>query len=232
VRGLAVAVAALVTAGGFGCASDGIDSAAKADIDQRLSQLQPSEETFPPSESFLPMAFKPGQWTRYRVVNEKNEASIVTAKLIGQDEGSYWLEVVDETYRGREVVKLLIQMLAGRDPTGVEVRAGRVRVGKEKPVLLEGPALDQAKERYRAQLDLLALVFESDVKDDAKTPAGHFIGCYSARVDDAWGPLRAPAVLCAHPSVPLSGIVTAKAVGKPGSMELIGFGVTGADTEL
>ena len=48
-----------------------IDPAAQADLDQRLGQIQTSEETFPPAESYSPMAFVVGQWTEHRVTDDK-----------------------------------------------------------------------------------------------------------------------------------------------------------------
>jgi hypothetical protein len=39
--------------------------------------------------------------------------------------------------------------------------------------------------------------------------------------------------VCSHPSVPLSGVVRAHVVGnKARVMELVGFGLTGAESEL
>jgi hypothetical protein len=208
------------------------DRAAKADLDRHLAQLPASEETFPPSESFLPMVFVIGQWTEYRLTDDKSRASLLTYKLVGQENGAYWLEVVTETHQGRDAAKLLIALLAGRDPAGMEIRAIRIKKGRGAPVDVDPGALLDARARYRASLDLLAMSPESQDKDDVRVPAGHFIGCYSVQMPGPWGPWQAPSVVCSHPSVPLSGVVRATPVGKPGLMELVNFGATGAESEF
>jgi hypothetical protein len=225
----ALAVVALMDVAGCGPT---VDPAAKADLDRRLGQIVTSEETFPPSESFLPMAFVVGQWTEHRITDDQGKSSLVTYKLVGQESGAYWLEIVKETYQGREAAKMLVALTAGRDPAGMEIRSLRVKKGKNAPVEIDPGGLLDARAEYRSSLDLLAMSFEGQEKDDMRVPAGHFIGCYKAQTPGPWGPWQTPSIVCSHPSVPLSGVVRAKPVGKTGLMELVNFGVTGAESEL
>jgi hypothetical protein len=211
-----------------------VDPAAKADLDRLLAQLPNSDETFPPSESFLPMALGVGQWTQHRVTDARGAASLLTYKLVGQENGGYWLETINQSYGGREAVKMLVVLTQGREPAGMEIRALRLKKGKSAAVDVD----PGAREQYRGALDLLASSFEGQEKDDLRVPAGHFIGCYKAEIQGPWGPWQTPSVVCAHPSVPLSGIVRATPIGhggsgaKAGLMELVSFGVTGAEAEL
>jgi hypothetical protein len=228
----APAVALLTSVLALGACAGGIDSAARADLDKRLAQLPISEETFPPSEYFSQMAFVVGQWTQHRIVDDKGQPSLLTSKLVGQESDGYWIEIKMESYYGREVVKMFVALQSGRDPAGMEIRSARRQTGDTPPVLLEGAALDEARKRYRGNLDLLAITFEAQEKDDAKVPAGRFIGCYTTQTPGPWGPWAAPAVVCSHPSVPLSGVVRAKPVGLPGAMELVAFGTSGAESEM
>ena len=229
---LVVVAFALATSSLLASCGPSIDAAAKADLDRRLAQLPASEETFPPSESYLPMAFVIGQWTEHRITDDKGRVSLVTYKLVGQDNGAYWIETVTESYEGREAVKMLVALLSGRDPAGMEIRAIRIKKGKGAPVDVDPGALLDARAQYRPSLDLLASSFEGQEKDDMRVPAGHFIGCYKAETPGPWGPFRAPSIVCSHPSVPLSGVVRAKPVGKIGLMELVNFGATGAESEF
>jgi hypothetical protein len=214
------------------CARSGIDAAAKADLDRRLSQLAVSEETYPPSEGFIPMAFVVGQWTQHRIIDENGEPALLTFKLVGQDSGGYWVEMLTESYHGREAVKMFVVLNSGRDPAGMEIRFLKLKVGDGAPIELEGAALDRARDAYHDDLDLLASVFEPADRDDFHVPAGHFVGCYAAQTKEPWGPWDVPSVICSHPSVPLSGVVHAQPVGKVGVMELVAFGLTGARGEL
>jgi hypothetical protein len=215
----------------IGCGPS-VDPAAKADLDRLLAQVTTSEETFPPSESFLPMAFVVGQWTEHRLTDDLGAAALLTYKLVGQENGAYWLETVTQSAKGREAVKMLVAFTQGRDPAGMEIRALRTKKGKAAPVDVDPGALLDVRAQYRPSLDLLASSFEGQEKDDVRVPAGHFIGCYRAETPGPWGPFRAPSIICAHPSVPLSGIVRARPVGKIGLMELVNFGVTGAESEF
>ena len=209
-----------------------VDAAAKADLDRRLAQMQTSEETYPPSESFLPMAFVVGQWTEYRLTNDKGVTALLTYKLVGEENGGYWLETINESYQGREATKMLVVLLAGRDPANMEIRALKIKKGKDAPVDVDPGDLVSLRAQYRSTLDLLAMSFEGEDKDDMRVPAGHFIGCYEVQTADAWGPWHAPSIVCSHPSVPLSGVVRAKSLGKPGLVELVSFGAGGAESEF
>ncbi len=210
-----------------------VDSAAKADLDRQLAQIHTSEETYAPAESFLPMTFAVGQWTEHRITDERGATSLVTYKLVGQQDGAFWLETVSESYQGRDVTKMLVALKSGRDPAGMEIRALRIKKGKEAPVDIDAGALMSVREQYRSSLDLLATSFDTDRKNDVRVPAGHFIGCYEVQTAGPWGPWHTPSVICSHPSVPLSGVVRAHVVGnKARVMELVGFGLSGAESEL
>ncbi|HVU51387.1 MAG TPA: hypothetical protein VHL80_11905 [Polyangia bacterium] len=231
-RTLAAAFAALtaVLLGAPGCGPS-IDPAAQADLDRKLSQIQTSEETFPPSESYSPMAFVVGQWTEHRVTDEKGRKTLITNKLVGQEAGAYWFEVVNESAQGRDAAKMLVALSAGRDPAGMEIRTLLVRRGDAQPTVVDPVTGDpQIRARARAALDLIAVPGEGDEKDDVRVPGGHFIGCYRIDTQGAWGPLQTPTDLCTHPSVPLSGVVRAISATKPGLVELVTFGVTGAES--
>jgi hypothetical protein len=209
-----------------------VDSAAKADLDRRIAQFPVSEQTFPPPESFLPMAFVVGQWTQHLVVYGNGMRELLTYKLVGQENGGYWLETVTESYQGREVLKMHVVLLAGRDPSGMEIRILKIKKGKEPATEVDPGVLVNVRKDYQGALDLLTASFEGQQQDDARVPAGRFIGCYKSTTAASWGPWHEVSTVCSHPSVPLSGIVRGAPVGKTGTMELVNFGLNGAESEL
>jgi hypothetical protein len=213
-------------------ACSGVDPAVKADLDRRLAALQTSEETYPPSDVFSPMPFHPGQWTQHRVRDDKNGPQLLTFKLLGMDSGGYWVETITETYKGREAVRMLVFLRGGRDTTAMEIRGVRIKKGDGPAEDLDHTADPTARNRVYQALDLLAVAVESQEKDDARVPGGHFIGCWKHQTPLNWGPWQKPTVVCAHPSVPLSGIVFAKPTDGSALMELVGFGISGAEPEL
>jgi hypothetical protein len=209
-----------------------VDPAVKADLDRRIAQMPTSEQTFAPPESFLPMAFFVGQWTQHLVVDGKGMRELLTYKLVGQDNDGYWLEVVTESYKGREAVKMHVVLLSGRDPSGMEIRALKIKKDNGPATDVDPGLLINVRAEYRGALDLLAASFEGQQQDDAHVPAGRFIGCYKSTTAANWGPWHEVSTVCSHPAVPLSGIVRGTPVGKPGTMELVNFGLRGAESEF
>ena len=95
-----------------------IDPAAKADIDKRVSVLQAGTNAVPaPAPGmYQPMPFAVGQWTQYKMTNDKGEPSFLTYKVIGQDGNAVWVEIVNETYTGRTMQKMLVAFGNRMDP--------------------------------------------------------------------------------------------------------------------
>jgi hypothetical protein len=209
-----------------------IDPAFRRDLDRKLATLETSEQTYPPSESFLPMAFVVGQWTQHRILDEKGQPTLLTYKLVGQENGGYWIETVIEDYNGRRALKLHVALLSGRDPAGMEIRAVRIKQGSGAPVDVDPNVLAGTQSDYRHVLGLLTGTWEGLEKDDAKVPAGRFIGCYKSTSQKPWGPWTRPSMTCAHPSVPLSGVVRSQTADRSGVMELVNFGTSGAESEF
>lgn len=220
---------ALVVSTGLAACAPTIDPAVKANFDRRLSQFPTNEETYPPSESYLPLAFAVGQWTQHRVRDTKG-AQLITNRLVGRDSGGYWMESEIESYEGKEWVKMHVALLGGRDASGAEIRELSVRKN-DSPTIVDfrGDELAAGRAQYGYLIDLLAIVFESDIKDDVRVPGGHFIGCYKFETGRPWGPWQKGSLVCAHPSVPLSGVVQALPLDASGSLELVGFGAAPAD---
>jgi hypothetical protein len=108
----------------------------------------------------------------------------------------------------------------------------RTKVGNGAVVDIGLDALAGTQADFRPELDLLAATWEGQQQDDVRVPAGKFIGCYKSDSSTPWGPWQAPSHICAHPSVPLSGVVRATPMDKPGVMELVNFGLTGAESEF
>jgi hypothetical protein len=209
-----------------------VDPAVKADLDRRVAAFPTSEETYPPSDVFSPMSFHPGQWTQHRIRDDKNGPQLLTFKLLGMDSGGYWVETVNESYAGREAIRMLVFLRGGRDTSAMEIRGVRIKKGDGPAVDLDQTADPTARNRVYQALDLLAVAMESQEKDDARVPGGHFIGCWKHQTPGPWGPWQKPSIVCAHPSVPLSGIVFAKPTDGSALMELVAWGTSGAEPEL
>jgi hypothetical protein len=225
----AVAAAVILSACG-----PSIDPAAKADIDRQVAALQPGANAVPaPAPGmFAPMPFAVGQWTRYKMTNDKNEPSFITYKIVGQDGNAIWLEVVHEAYTGRTMQKMLVAFGNRMDPSTVEIRAVSTKDAKGRVQEMPAPVISMMQSTYRNAVSMLIINWQGLPQESAAVPAGKFDGCFKARTDAQWGPWRSVADSWSHPAVPLSGAVRSQGVDHPFTMELAAFGTSGAVSEF
>ena len=211
-----------------------IDPAAKADIDRRVSVLQAGSNAVPaPAPGmFAPMPFAVGQWTQYKMTNDKNEPSFVTYKVIGQDGNAVWLEIVNESYTGRTMQKMLVAFGDRMDPNQVEIRAVSTKDAKGNVQEMPPPVISMMQSTFRGVISTMIINWQGLPQEAASVPAGRFDGCFKARTDAQWGPWRSVADSWSHPAVPLSGAVRSQGVDHPFTMELAAFGTSGAVSEF
>lgn len=227
----AVAVAITVTTSACG---PSIDPAAKADIDRRVAMLQPGATATPsPAPGmFAPMPFAVGQWTQYKMTDDKGQPSFLTQKIVGQDGDAVWLESVNEGYSGRMITKMLVAFGSRTDPNQVQIRAVKMKDAKGNLNEIPEPMISLLQSTYRGAVSSLLISWQGLPQEATTVPAGRFDGCFKARTDAQWGAWRSVADSWAHPAVPLSGTVRSQGVDKPFTMELTAFGTSGATSEL
>jgi hypothetical protein len=209
-----------------------IDSAAKLDIDRRVAALVPAGQSFSTPTIAAPKPLQVGQWTLHKLVNEKGETSLTTYKIVGEDGGAYWVEVADESYMGKTVTKMLVSFGERANPSTMEVRSIRVKDRNGKISEIEGPMIETTRSLWQAAANMLAVSWQGLPREDMNVVAGNFGGCFKARTQAGWGPLRSASTVWSHPIVPIIGLVKSAGLDRPTTMELIGFGDTGATSEI
>ena len=226
--------ALFVVAAALAAACNSIDPAAKADIDRRVAMLHPASNGFPPPAPgvFLPMPFAVGQWTQYKMTDDKGEPSFLTQKVVGQEGDAIWLESVMETYQGKTVTKMLVAFGDRMDPNQVQIRAVKMKEKNGSVTEMPEPAISLLQSTYRGAVSSLIINWQGLPQESAVVPAGRFEGTFKTRSEAQWGPWRSTADSWSHPAVPLSGAVRSQGVDKPFTMELIAFGASGAVAEL
>jgi hypothetical protein len=229
-----LSVATVAAAVALSACGPSIDPAAKADIDRRVSVLQAGSNAVPaPAPGmFAPMPFAVGQWTQYKMTNDKNEPSFVTYKVIGQDGNAVWLEIVNESYTGRTMQKMLVAFGSRMDPNQVEIRAVSTKDAKGRVQDMPPPVISMMQSTFRGVVSTMIISWQGLPQESASVPAGRFDGCFKARTDAQWGPFRSVADSWSHPAVPLSGAVRSQGVDHPFTMELAAFGTSGAVSEF
>jgi hypothetical protein len=211
-----------------------VDPAAKADIDRRVSVLQAGATAVPaPAPGvFAPLPFAVGQWTQYKMTNDKNEPSFLTYKVVGQDGDAVWVEMVNESYTGKTIQKMLVAFGNRMDPAQVQIRAVTTKDAKGNVTEMPPPVVSMMQSTYRGVISALIINWQGLPQESATVPAGRFDGCFKARTDAQWGPWRSVADSWSHPAVPLSGAVRSQGVDHQFTMELTAFGANGAVSEM
>jgi len=209
-----------------------LDSAAKTDIDRRVAVLVPSGQAFPAPAGLVPKPLLGGQWTQHKLTSDKGEHSLITYKIVGEDSGAYWVEVANESYYGKTVTKILLSVGDRMNPNTMEIRAVKMKDKNGKLSEWEGPTIQLGKSMWQGSVNMLAVSWQGLPQEAMNVVAGNFTACFKARTDASWGGWHTSSTTWMHPAVPISGLVKSVGIDHPSTMELIGFGETGATSEI
>lgn len=225
------ALFALLATMAVGCGPS-IDPAAKADIDRRVATLKPAGQTYPAPAEFVPRPLVVGQWTQHKMVDDKGQPSFLTYKVVGQENGAFWIETSQEGYAGKTTTKLLLFIGDRMNPQSVDIRAVKVRHKDGHVQEFDATMVALTKSMWRGAVDMLFITWQGQPQETATVSAGTFPNSFKVRTEGSWGPWHATSMSWSHPVVPLSGLVKSQGIDKPTSMELVAFGETGATSDL
>jgi hypothetical protein len=230
----ALRIAALFLSSALGAIACGpsIDTAVKTDIDRRVAAMMPNGQVFPAPAVFVPKPLLVGQWTQHRIVNDKNEPSLATYKIVGEDAGAFWVEVANESYYGKSVVKILLAIPDRANPHTMDIRAVKMKDRNGRVTELQGPMIQLMRSTYQNAVNMLAVSWQGLPQESVNVVAGNFTSCFKARTDASWGGWHSASTSWMHAIVPISGLVKSVGIDRPTTMELVGFGETGATSEI
>ncbi len=225
-------VAAILTACG-----PSIDAAAKADVDARIAKIGDQAITIPAPQpgTVGPMPLATGQWAQYRLRLRDGEQELRTVKILEKEGDDFWYEVVEETYQGRTVVRLLVSFGNDRHHPHVDLLAlkrrdpkGRIEQVSRRELSLPIVTYDT----YRSQLTAFVAPWPRLPQGTVVVPAGRFEGCNHEtstitlrrheQVIETWW----------HPAVPLSGFVRLQDSSGAVDNDLVAYGTSGARSDF
>jgi hypothetical protein len=209
-----------------------IDPAAQKDVDNQLAQLQQQDRQLGPPSSMEPMPLAVGQWTRHRMMDDKNQPSLVTYKIVGQEADAFWVELALAQYSGKTLQKMLVKFGDRKDPSTVEVRDAWMMDKKGQVTHIDGPVLAMMKGALKSALQSMTGNWQTQSQEDAQVMAGHFAACYRVQSEATFLGHTYKSEGWFHPSVPISGAVKSHGIDKPYTMELVDFGTSGAMSEF
>ncbi len=216
---------------GVGCAPS-IDSAAKADMGARVAGIRPPTATVPAPETFVAMSLAPGQWIQYRMVKDKGQPSFDTYEVLSAEADAFWIKAVRETSSGRVVSQMLVALGDRKDPAQIEIRAIKEEDSEGRLSEFRQPMIGSMQLLLREALAWMVVPWEGLPQESASVPAGRFVGCFRVRSHAEWAGVHGVWDSWWHPAVPISGMVRSLRVDEPFTMELVGYGLTGAVSEL
>jgi hypothetical protein len=233
-----------------GCAPS-IDAAAKADVDARIANLRAAAGTIaaPARDARESMPLAVGQWAKYKMTTFDGQPKILTQKIVAEEGGAFWFELVHDTYQGRTVEQLLVAVGDRRHPAKVELREVRKKDARGHVITLSRAQLWVARNGlgpddiyWDDALAMSRIVQWSGLpQQPTVVPAGHFEGCYRRHVETPWRNRETWVQdSWSHPAVPLSGLVRMKfqdpvdgqREGRWLVSELAAYGTTGARSEF
>jgi hypothetical protein len=225
-------LAGLAVTAAVGCGPS-LDPAAKADIDARVAALRSGAgPAVPTPTGFQPMPFAVGQWVQYKMVNDSGEPSFLTQKVVGEESGAWWIESVMESYRGKTMQKMLVVFGSRTDPAQIEIRAAKTKDAHGRVNELPPSVMPMVQSIYKSVVASLVMSWQGLPQAPTAVPAGNFDGCFHTQGQVQLGGYKSTAESWSHPSVPLSGLVRSKGIDHPTTMELVGFGMSGATSEF
>src|SRR5439155_11097016 len=143
----------------------------KADIDRRVATLQGGGGSLPRPTNFEPMPLAPGQWSQYKMTDDKNQPSFMTYKIIGQDSGAYWIEILHETYFGADAQKMLIAFGSRTDPGQVEIRGVVTRDRQGRINEMPPSMMPLLQSMYKGVVSSMIISWQGLPQEPAAVPA-------------------------------------------------------------
>jgi hypothetical protein len=177
--------------------------------------------------------FKVGQWTKYRVTTDKNEVFEITYKIVAEEDGAQWLEIVRGAADAGTVMQLLIAVKNRSDPGSLDLRAAKIRMPNGHVREIRGKMLEPTAEGYKKTLaDIFVPNLAGATQEDVTVPAGTFHGCYKRQQKVEGSRASSEQTVWIHPSIPISGLVRSEDNSDHTRTELVVYGQSGAKSEL
>lgn len=212
--------------------SPSVNQAYKSSIDQRVAALHPSGQRYEAPSAPDPMPLAVGQWSRYKLVDNDGQPGFLTYSIVGEEGGAWWLEMVNESYTGRLVTLMLVDLGDRKDPSTVDVKKFKQKNDDDSVTEFPDAMLGLMKSMWGPLTETLVIDWQDKPQEAADVPAGTFDACYKVQGTVSFAGKSWTSTGWSHPAVPINGAVKSRGVDNPSQMDLVEFGVTGAKSEL
>ncbi len=212
--------------------SPSVNPALKSSIDGQLGSLVPSTQNYP--AGMAPLGYQTGQWLKYKMLDKDGKPSIMTYKVISGEPGNLAVETESETYYNHSITYMEIRYNVAAPIDTLEILRVISSNDGERPKESSPMELSMMKSMYRTMLS--QMFFQQQPAPGSSTiavPAGTFQECGEMDTTISIGPWTFDSHSWHHPAVPMHGMVQSQRTdGEAGGMELIAFGLSGAQSTI
>jgi hypothetical protein len=179
-----------------------------------------------------PIAYKVGQYV-VTGMTSPSERSVMKMAIVGKEQNGWILETHSLTQNSESVTQMLVVGLDTVYRTGtideLDILWVKVKPDGNSVQTIEGPILAMTKSLYKNAL--AGLEVQSQTMADGGTvsvPAGHFKGTAKVSSEVSFMGQKHLSSAWIHPSVPINAMVKSVSDDGDTTIELLGFGLSGA----
>lgn len=211
--------------------SASVNPALKSNIDQVvLSAKTTGEASYEAPTSSDPMPLQVGQWSRYKLTDKENKPGLMTYKIVGQEGNAHWIETVHETYYQTQATLMLAELGTRRSASDIRVLRMKQKIGEEDTTEFPANMLGMMAGIWKPALKAMIIEWQDKPQQDTEVAAGSFSQAYQIDSTVSFLGMSESSRNWSHPAVPLSGLIRSEGVGSSSSMELLEFGLDGAES--
>ena len=199
-----------------------------------MADAQVGSAVYQGSGAFSHLDWRVGQWAKM-AMRHKDVWSIQTVSLVGEDDGSFWLEAETIDPKNKQSPSRIKMQIKGYEPgnpksvQNLSIGTVYTQNGDEQPMMAPpfvGPMTG----------GWVLANFKIDVQgapsETATSPAGTFNKAQKLRFTAKYGPFKVDADHWLHSAVPIWGIVKSLSNDGKDETRLLAFGLEGAESKL
>ena len=221
----------LVAVLGVAACSPSVNPAMKTSVDGQVTSIQISPQVYDGNAPAV--GYEAGAWLRYKSVDDKGYPSINTYKLLKSEGNVHTIESVLESYYNKSSSLIELQYEFGAPIGSMQILSAVTQIDNDTPTVSSSMELSMMGSMYRTMIGHLFYREQNAGTASTQVPAGQFNGCQEKDSTMQIGPMSYSAHSWHHAAVPMHGMVRSERTdGKPGTTELVSFGLTGARSEI
>jgi hypothetical protein len=176
-----------------------------------------------------PMEWAAGQWTRHRL-----KTATLTYKILKRTGEDYLVEVVSQhTGQPFTVIQIEISHKGVKDVKNWKIKSARLKLPGGQIQEFKGALLGPMQNMYKGMLGTLKIPdTDSLPREDVTVEAGRFSSCVKFTYTPEVPGLARKGTSWAHFSVPISALIKSVAEDGTTQMELVAYGLSGAQSEM